>query len=410
MHFQILTLFPDFFTSPLQSSILSKAQEKNILKIDVHNIRDFSDNKHRSVDAPPYGGGSGMLLQPEPVACAIENAKTNTSNVEVIYFSPSGQKMTQEVATKFAQNKTDKILLCGHYEGIDERVLSSHVDHHICIGESVLMGGEIPALYFLDSVSRLIPEVIGKENSHSEETFSNKLYSKGEYPQFTRPENWREIQVPKVLLSGDHKKIETWKYTHLKNISSGEQKILHLRRNVFSVDKPKKYRYFSLRVPKENDISIWLQWFANPKVCQYTRIEPNQTYQSEQYFYNWQHNNLKLLLLQIIEKQTKKNIGSVSLELDETEENAKLGLIIGEVDFWNKGFGTKIVEEMCDIGFQDLQLRQISLDVYPENKAAQKVYEKCGFISTGYIHQQYKKEEKFQKILLYEKQNPNLEK
>ena len=413
MKFTILTLFPEFFTSPLSVSILKKASQKKVFSVETSDIRDFSENKNgnKNIDDKVYGGGAGMLIQAEPVFQAIQNAKQNTENSEVIYFSPSGKKLTQDLAKAFAENRKNKILLCGHYEGVDERVLVTEVDHHICIGDVVLTGGEIPALYFLDSVIRLLPEGIGKKQSHEEETFSEKFFGKGEYPQFTRPELWNDMRVPNVLLSGDAKKIEDWKFSSLKNIDDKEASILRLRREKFSVEKPCKVRNsgqdFLLRIPEKNDISVWYEWFNDPEVFEFLRVE-NCSWQDEQDYFNFQHYTLKMLTLVILEKKTQKILGNISLEiLPENPHIAQLGLVIGEKNFWGKGLGTAVTREMIDVAFGNekysgLGVEKIQLDVFSENIPAQKVYEKCGFQKIGTSHKFYEKNGKYIDVILYE--------
>ncbi len=229
MKFSILTLFPDFFSSPLQESILKRAIEKQQISVETINIRDFSDNSYKRIDAKPFGGGAGMLMQAEPIAKAIESVKNGEEEYEVIFFTPSAPELTQKDSYELAKNNTHKVFLCGHYEGVDQRVIEKYVDKQFSVGKTVLTGGEIPALLCLDSIVRLLPNVISKEKSHERETFSAELYGKGEYPQFTRPENWRGIEVPKVLLSGNHADIEKYQLENLKNCSTEEIQIIIFR-------------------------------------------------------------------------------------------------------------------------------------------------------------------------------------
>ncbi len=212
MKFTVLTLFPEMFASFMSESILSRALDKNLIEIQFLNIRDYSKNKHKKVDDIPYGGGAGMLMACQPLFDCIEEAKNKAKKRHlVIYFTPQGKKLTQIKVERFAEKYDEIILLCGHYEGIDQRVIDTLVDLEISIGDFVLTGGEIPATLFIDAVSRLIPGILGKKESHEEESFSKKLGRKKEYPHYTRPENFRGLKVPEVLLSGDHKKIEEWR-------------------------------------------------------------------------------------------------------------------------------------------------------------------------------------------------------
>lgn len=403
MHFSLLTLFPDFFSAPLESSILNRAKQKKQVTYSLYNIRDFCDDKHRQVDDTVYGGGAGMLIKPDPVAKSIEYVSKQHEESEVIFFAPWGEKLTQSHSYAFAKRPSHKILLCGHYEGVDDRVIQSHIDHVFSIGETVLTGGEIPALFFLDSVVRLLPGVIGQEASHQTETFSFNLYGKGEYPQYTKPAIWRGIKVPDVLLSGNHEKITQFQQKNLRNCTLVQKKVIELRNTVFSPIKPKKYRNFLLRTPIPTDIDIWTQWLNDTEVCQYTHYEGITSREKEEDFFSWQHYNLHLLLLQIIDKKTKKLIGRVSLEFSKDESSAKLGLILGEKELWNKGFGTQVVKEMIHLSHSFPSIIRLELDVFCDNIFAQKVYEKCGFQKVGKRKKFYYKNGQWFDVFLYEK-------
>lgn len=203
MKFDVLTLFPEMFDI-LKQSIIGKAQEKELIDINLVNIRDFSNDKHKKVDDTPYGGGAGMVMMPDVVDRAYQSVKTTES--KVIYMSPQGKTLNQKKVEDLAKEK-HLIILCGHYEGIDQRVLDKIVDEEISIGDYVLTGGEIPAMVLIDSVSRYIEGVL-KEDSIKEESFSNGLL---EYPQYTRPEIFDGEKVPEILLSGHHEKINEWR-------------------------------------------------------------------------------------------------------------------------------------------------------------------------------------------------------
>ncbi len=203
MKFDILTLFPEMF-KPLYESIIGKAIKKGIIDINIVDIRDFSKDKHKKVDDTPYGGGAGMVIRPDVVYDAYTSIKKD--NAKVIYLSPQGKVLDQKKVENLSKEK-HIILLCGHYEGIDQRVLDEIVDEEISIGDYVLTGGEIPAMVLIDSVARNIEGVISKEST-SEETFSNGLL---EYPQYTRPEIFKDKQVPEILLSGHHENINKWR-------------------------------------------------------------------------------------------------------------------------------------------------------------------------------------------------------
>ncbi len=203
MKFDVLTLFPTIFQS-LDESIIGKAKERGLIEINLVNIRDFSKDKHKKVDDTPYGGGAGMVMKPDVVYDAYLSVKDK--NAKVIYLTPQGKVLKQDKVKELAKNE-HLILLCGHYEGIDQRVLDEIVDEEISIGDYVLTGGEIPAMVLIDSVSRYVEGVLNEE-SIKEESFSDNLL---EYPQYTRPEEFRGKKVPEVLISGHHENIEKWR-------------------------------------------------------------------------------------------------------------------------------------------------------------------------------------------------------
>ena len=211
MKFNVLTLFPEMF-SALDESIIGRGKEKGLIDINLINIRDFSKDKHKKVDDTPYGGGAGMVIRPDVVLDSYNSIKEK-KNAKVIYMSPQGKVLNQQVVENLSKEQ-HLIILCGHYEGIDQRAIDKIVDEEISIGNYVLTGGEIPAMVLIDSVSRYIDGIINKE-SIEEESFSNGLL---EYPQYTRPELFENEKVPDVLISGHHKNIEDWrKYQSLKN-------------------------------------------------------------------------------------------------------------------------------------------------------------------------------------------------
>lgn len=203
MKFDVLTLFPEMF-EPLKTSIIGKAVEKKLIDINIINIRDFSEDKHKKVDDTPYGGGAGMVMKPDVVYRAYQSVKDKKA--KVIYLSPQGKTLNQQKVEDLSK-ESHLILLCGHYEGIDQRVLDKIVDEEISIGDYVLTGGEIPAMVLIDSVSRYVEGVL-KQDSIQEESFSNGLL---EYPQYTRPEIFEGEAVPEILLSGHHQNIEKWR-------------------------------------------------------------------------------------------------------------------------------------------------------------------------------------------------------
>lgn len=203
MKFDVLTLFPEMF-EPLKQSIIKRAAEKKLIDINLVNIRDFSEDKHNKVDDTPYGGGAGMLMKPDVVDRAYNSVKSE--NAKVIYLTPQGKMLNQKIVKDLSKQE-HLILLCGHYEGIDQRVLDKIVDEEISIGDYVLTGGELPAMVLIDSVSRYVEGVLSNESTE-EESFSNGLL---EYPQYTRPEIFDNVKVPDVLISGHHENIRKWR-------------------------------------------------------------------------------------------------------------------------------------------------------------------------------------------------------
>ena len=208
MRIDIITIFPEMFSSVLDASIIKRAQEKGKVRIFVHDLRDYSLDKHRKVDDRPFGGGSGMLMQAEPIFRAVEAIKKKIkAKARVILLCPQGDRFTQRAAKELSKHK-NLILICGHYEGVDERVRQYLADALISIGDYVLTGGELPAMVLVDSVVRLIPGVLGDKNSLNFESFEGNLL---EYPQYSRPAKFRDWTVPEVLVSGDHDKIAAWR-------------------------------------------------------------------------------------------------------------------------------------------------------------------------------------------------------
>lgn len=208
MKFDVLTLFPELFDAVLGESIIGRARQNNIIQINTVNIRDFSLNKHRKVDDYPYGGGGGMVMMAQPICDAyLSIAEKLSYKPRVVYLSPQGRVLNQEIVKELSTEE-HLILLCGHYEGIDERVIEEIVDDEISIGDYVLTGGELPAMVLIDSVSRLIPGVLSSEESYSQESHYEGLL---EYPQYTRPYEFSERKVPGVLMSGHHENINRWR-------------------------------------------------------------------------------------------------------------------------------------------------------------------------------------------------------
>jgi tRNA (guanine37-N1)-methyltransferase len=208
MKIQVITLFPEMFENVLNTSMLWKAQEKNLVEYELISLRDFGLGSRKTVDDTPYGGGDGMVLKPEPLFAAVEHAKQKDPDAQILLMTPRGEIFTQELAREFAATEAGLIIICGRYEGYDERI-TSLVDKQLSIGQYVLTGGELPAMVVIDAVSRLVPGVLGGETSAINESFSEG--DEIEYPQYTRPEEFRGLKVPDVLLSGNHAEIERWR-------------------------------------------------------------------------------------------------------------------------------------------------------------------------------------------------------
>jgi len=231
MNFHIITIFPKIFDSYFGESIIKRAREKKLIDIKIHNLRDYTSDKHKTVDDTPYGGGAGMVLKVEPIyKCLVDikskiqssNAKSNpkskaqkTKSTRVVLFSAKGKRYVQNDAKRLAKYD-NLIFICGRYEGVDERVAKYLADEEISIGDFVLTGGEIPAMAVVDSITRLLPGALGNAESPKDESFSKKDYL--EYPQYTKPAEFQDWKVPDVLLNGDHKKIKSWREKHSKKL------------------------------------------------------------------------------------------------------------------------------------------------------------------------------------------------
>ncbi len=207
MKFHVMTLFPEMIEQGLHTSILGRALDAGIISLNTVNIRDYSEDKHRHVDDYPYGGGAGMVMAAEPIAKCYEDICGEGPKKRLVYLTPWGRVFNQDMAKELAR-EDELVFLCGHYEGVDERVLSRYVTDPVSIGDYVLSGGELPAMVMIDAIARMVPGVLTNEESGETESFENSLL---EYPQYTRPEIWRDEAVPEVLLSGHHVKVAEWR-------------------------------------------------------------------------------------------------------------------------------------------------------------------------------------------------------
>lgn len=212
LHIDVVTVFPEMFEGPFRESMLRIAQEKKLVRIRVINLRDYTKDKHKTTDDKPFGGGAGMVMKPEPIFDCVEDLKKKSPEAWVILTTPAGKPFRQKMARDLSKKK-HLILICGHYEGVDERVREHLVDEEISLGDFVLTGGEIPAMAIVDAVTRLIPGVLGNQDSLKHESFQEGLL---EYPHYTRPRVYGAFSVPDVLVSGDHDKVERWRKEQAK--------------------------------------------------------------------------------------------------------------------------------------------------------------------------------------------------
>jgi tRNA (guanine37-N1)-methyltransferase len=226
MDFHVITLFPEMFSSPFSSGIIARAIEQQIIRIELHPLRPFGLGNYRQVDDAPYGGGSGMVMRPEPIAAAIDSVAAANPALWKILMTPQGEVFDQALARELAGRSGGLLLVAGRYEGIDERVRTL-VDQEISIGDYVLSGGEIPAMAVIEAVARLVPGVLGNPDSLSEESFAEGTL---EYPQYTRPEEFRGMRVPEILLSGDHGKIRAWRREEARRRTARRRPDLSVRR------------------------------------------------------------------------------------------------------------------------------------------------------------------------------------
>ena len=224
MQFNIITLFPEFFKSPLETSLIKKALDKKKIRINVVDLRDYTGYKHRRCDDTPYSGGCGMVLMVEPVYNAITAIKKQYPETFVIYMSPQGKKLDQNYACKVVKKEKSITLLCGHYEGIDNRIIENFIDEEVSIGDYILTGGESAALVYIETVSRLVPGVVQKKESVKMDSLSDNLLK---YPQYTKPDEFKGLKVPDVLLSGNHKKIEDWRLNKQREITAKKRPDLY---------------------------------------------------------------------------------------------------------------------------------------------------------------------------------------
>lgn len=243
MKYHIMTLFPELIESATEHSMIKRAKENNIIEIESYNIRDFSENKHKKVDDYPFGGGAGMVMGVQPISDCYDyilNSNNLTKeNTKTVFMSPKGATLNQRKAEELSKQE-NLIILCGHYEGVDQRAIDMIVDEEISIGDYILTGGELGALVLIDATARLIEGVLNKEESHMEESFSNNLL---EYPQYTRPREYKTLEVPEVLLNGNHKLIDQWRFEKSLEITKERRKDLFEKLEIEKFSKAEKKIY-----------------------------------------------------------------------------------------------------------------------------------------------------------------------
>lgn len=318
MKINILTLFPNMFEGFLSESIIKRAIDKELVNINIENIRDYTSDKHKHVDDTPYGGGSGMVLKCEPIFNAVEKVKTDKS--KVILLTPEGEKYNQKLAYSLSKEE-DLVIICGHYEGFDERI-KSIVDIQISIGDYVLTGGEIPSMVITDSITRLIPGVI-EEESHKNDSFNNDLL---DYPNYTKPRDFNGMKVPDVLLSGDHKKIDEWRMKEA--VKKTEEK----RPDLIKKEKlRKKIGNYSL-IEDETEKRIF-----DIKIKNSYNFTPKRTMKKEDIV---GINKVMLVKPSFVESIAKKNINrkldillkQISIVLNDETDDEGANYVLGEID------------------------------------------------------------------------------
>lgn len=403
MKFLILTLFPEMFSGVFAESIIGRAQREKKVDIELMNIREFGKGKQKQVDDTPYGGGAGMVFRPDVLAAALRAAKKKLPAGKIIFLTPHGAPLNQEKAERFAASETPLILLCGHYEGIDQRIREMFIDEEISLGEFVLTGGEIPAMALTDAVVRLLPGVLGNEGSAHEESFSQAFAGRYEYPHYTRPENFEGMQVPPVLLSGHHAKIESWRMEHLEGFTPEEREIFDVRKDLFSPRKPWKSKRLLYRMPIATDIDYWRQWRNDPEVHEYLCIAESYTHQDAADEYQEKIKDLNTLSLTLLEREEKMPIGAASIMREDLhQKSGKLELYIGEKELWGKGYGKEATTELINIAFRLLHLKRLTLEVFQENLVAVEMYKRCGFRIVGALKEAVEKEGKVKDLFVME--------
>ena len=387
MKIELLTIFPEVFDSFLNTSIIGRAREKGLLEVHATDIRPFSDSKHKNTDDYPFGGGAGMLMMPQPIAAAMQAVTPPDFAGKRVFLGPKGQKLTQKLAQELAK-EPELIILCGHYEGVDQRALDHYIDLEISIGDYILTGGETAAMVLIDCVSRLIPGVLGSEESAGDESFSADGLL--EYPQYTRPRVFEGVEVPEVLLNGDHKKINQWR-REMALLETARLRPDLLEKAPVS-DKEKRWLEEKTRMllHAETDrllirpfqMNMARDVLRNSQDEDNRRFVPDEVYETEAEA----RNALAFLIDSYMGEEgpyvypvflkTGENIGYV--QLSTVEEGWEVGYHIAK-PYTGRGYASEAVSAFLPIIMERLGVDCVYGVCLAENTASRHVLEKCGF-------------------------------
>lgn len=361
MKIDILTLFKDSF-KPLEESIIGRARKDNKIDINVFDIRKFSKDKHKKCDDTPFGGGEGMVMTPQPLFDAIKNIKKKNSYV--VYLTPKGRVLTQNIVEELAK-KQHIIMICGHYEGIDQRVIDEFVNDEISIGDYVLTGGELPAMVLTDSISRLQQDVLGNENSYKNETFTNSLL---EFPQYTKPAEFEGLKVPEVLLNGNHKEIADWRKKESIELTKQRRPELITNKIIYK-QLDKSYSQEISKLTNETIMKCERKFYENDKVLKHFVKGDNTKFVENSFdkakFFGTIFND--------------KLVGFIRISL----EKQRIQAFFVDVCFQGFKIGTKLFE-MAKECFQKHNINEIVVD---SSLFAIKIYEKLGFKVVGEVEE-----------------------
>ncbi len=372
MKFSVLTLFPEMIQRTLEESIIGRAQKNNIISVDTYNIRDYSTDKHRRVDDYPFGGGGGMIMKCQPIYDCFNDlvAKNNGHRPYTVYVSPRGNVLTQKKAIELSQY-SHLAILCGHYEGIDQRVLDTVIDEEISIGDYVLTGGELPACILVDCISRMIPGVLAEESSYTNESHYNGLL---EHPQYTQPRIWNELEVPPVLTEGNHRLMEEWK--NKKSIALTKKIRPDLIRN--PIPDNKRIRFFKIE-DRETFLDMMAEFYNTPGVL-HTIPRKN----GEKTFNSIMDKDPYVNAYMI--RYEQKDAGYCLLSHTYSNEGGGLTVWFEEIyikpEFRGHKLAYRAMKEIIEL-YSDTAAR-FRLEVTEDNETAKKIYRRLGFKPLNY--------------------------